>query len=46
MIDEKFAYLTDENGNKSQVLVYDELGNPIDWDEAKTKEAFEESQAR
>jgi len=46
MIDERFAFITDENGNKFQVLVYDELGNPIDWDETKTKEAYEESQAK
>lgn len=35
-IDEKFAYITDESGRKYQVLLLDETGAPVDWDEAAT----------
>lgn len=42
MIDERFAYITDSNGNRHQVLKYgyDDDGNvvPVDWDEQKTGE--------
>ena len=42
MVDERFAYITTENGEKFQVLKYetDEEGSeiPIDWDEQATAE--------
>lgn len=35
-IDERFAFIT-QDGTKYQVLLLDEeTGNPIDWDEAAT----------
>ncbi|MCZ8345147.1 MAG: hypothetical protein O9346_01910 [Leptospiraceae bacterium] len=40
MINEQFAYLTNEDGEKFQVLKYDENGIPIDWDEQATAELF------
>lgn len=36
MVDERFAFITDKDGNKYQSLLYDEEGNPIDWDEQET----------
>lgn len=35
-VDERFAHITDAEGRKYQVLVIDELGNPVDWDEQLT----------
>jgi hypothetical protein len=41
MVDERFAYITDEDGKKYQVLKYEtdeETGEriPVDWDEEET----------
>ena len=43
MIDERFAYITLEDGRKFQVLLFDEEGNPIDWDEPATKALMEQA---
>lgn len=38
-VDERFAYITDAEGTKWQVLRRDpETGEPVDWDEAATHE--------
>ena len=35
---EQFAYITLEDGRKVQVLIYDDEGEPVDWDDQATAE--------
>jgi hypothetical protein len=44
MIDERFGYITDAQGRRFQVLIFDEHGNPIEWDEAATYAAYNQAQ--
>jgi hypothetical protein len=41
MIDSRFAHITHPNGETFQVLKYNELNEPIDWDEGATREEYE-----
>lgn len=41
MIDSRFAHITHSNGEMFQVLKYNELNEPIDWDEEATREEYE-----
>lgn len=40
-VDERFAFITDADGNKYQALIFDEDGTPVDWDEIATRVLIE-----
>jgi hypothetical protein len=41
MINQNIAHLKHPDGTLFQVLINDEEGNPIDWDEAATHQAYQ-----
>ncbi len=41
-IDCRFAHITTKDGFQHQVLIYDEDGEPVDWDEVATKQKVDE----
>lgn len=49
-VDERFAFITDAQGRKFQVLRYETLESgeivPVDWDEAATAALVRESEKR
>jgi hypothetical protein len=42
-INELYAYLTDNDGQRFQVLKLDDAGEPVAWDESATYAAFHEA---